>query len=109
MSLRHSRTDPSLMKKLLESEVPLATGASGSPSSSTSSSNEISVSTNTSELTRESKKNMATGKIVNVKLKQIGVSFRSNPHKEESGSDVDKFISSRPAYEHYKHLINWLK
>ena len=52
MSLRHSRTDPSLMKKLLESEVPLATGASGSPSSSTSSSNEISVSTNTSELTR---------------------------------------------------------
>ena len=73
---------------------------------------------------------MATGKVVDVKLKPIGASFKSNPPKEESGSDVEKFISSRPAYEvchvglkylnilgthlklslqHYKHLINWLK
>ena len=54
---------------------------------------------------RESKKNMATGKIVNVKLKQVGVSFRSNPPKEESGSDVEKFISSRPAYEVHELII----
>ena len=56
LSLRMSRTDPSLMKKLLESEAPLAAGGAsgsiGAASSSLSSSNEISVSTNTSELTR---------------------------------------------------------
>ena len=50
---------------------------------------------------------MATGKVVDVKLKAIGASFKSNPPKEESGSDVEKFISSRPAYEVYR--IGWRK
>ena len=51
---------------------------------------------------------MATGKVVDVKLKAIGASFKSNPPKEESGSDVEKFISSRPAYEVCQEGLKYL-
>ena len=40
-------------------------------------------------------KKSSNSKIVDVKLKAIGSSFRSNPPKEESGTDLDKFVKSR--------------
>ena len=49
-------------------------------------------------------------KISNASLKSVGNSFRSTPSRDDNESeDISKFISSKPVYQSYQHMINWLK